>query len=353
MTHERHLSLVIPDLFSSPQAEDSPNVAELKTLLARSTRGVCATHRDALLFEIFGFEYTPDKNLPVASITHALHNPEQNDDYWLRADPVYMRTASDRVMMMGNDFLAITRQEAALLGQELAPLFDAYGLQLTMPEPKCWYLRLPNDPGLFWHALSDVRGHDIHQYLPVDIDSKTNARLWRRLLNEAQMLLHDSTVNHARIARGQLPVNSLWFWGGGTLPHIAHRRFAQVWGNDALTLGMAKFSATPHTPTPISGCHWLQQATIPGRHLVIVEAVADFTLPDETDDGLTRKNNIESLNRDWFSPLLAALKSRQLASLHLYTCNGTVFQATPKSIARWWKRPRSLSAYQAQLEIVQ
>ena len=41
--------------------------------------------------------------------------------------------------------------------------------------------------------------------------------VWRRRMNEAQMVLHAHPGNEAREARGELPVNSVWFWGAGEL----------------------------------------------------------------------------------------------------------------------------------------
>ena len=39
-------------------------------------------------------------------------------------------------------------------------------------------------------------------------------------MNEAQMILHTHPVNAEREARGMPAVNSVWLWGGGTLPAI-------------------------------------------------------------------------------------------------------------------------------------
>jgi len=39
-------------------------------------------------------------------------------------------------------------------------------------------------------------------------------REWRRLLNEIQMVWHEHPVNLARTERGELPINSLWLFGG-------------------------------------------------------------------------------------------------------------------------------------------
>ncbi len=349
-----HLSLIMPGLLATAAdlaANGSFRIVEFETLLARSEQNVCAVNPQELLFELFGVKPEVDRNLPVAAVTHALDTGEPSQDYWLRADPVYMRTGNDRVTMMGNDFLELTRQEVNELSSDLNPLFHSYGLQLDVTETKRWYLRLAEDPSLYWHALGDVAGHDIHHYLPASSKNPLSARLWRRILNEAQMILHDSSVNQQRVIRGDLPVNSLWFWGGGVLPQIHRNPFAQVWSNQPLVLGLAKLSATPRTAAPASGTDWLAQVITPGEHLVVVESARNFTARDEMQGVAVQKSNIESLNRDWIVPLLAALKSRRLHSLRLYTDNGLMFKATPRSVARWWKRPHNLAAYCSQKDL--
>jgi len=340
----RHLSLLIPQLFACTDAAHV-RATELETLLARSEQRACTADSDVLLFELFGLAPDGTRNPPVAALTHAV-DAETGSGYWLRADPCYMRADNNRVLMMGNAFLNIDPSEADALAHELAPLFRAYDWQFSAPWPKRWYLRLPADPGISWHSLSAVCGQDIHRFLPGHTTAGTDAKLWRRILNEAQMILHHSPVNHEREARGDLPVNSLWFWGGGTLPQISSTRFAQVWSNGALEQGLAKHFALPCAPSPTDAAVWLARAVLPGEHLVAVEPLSDsvhYAAPHHTD---VENTSIESLNRAWFAPLLAALKARDLASLHLYAGSGSVFHATSKSVARWWKRPRSLLAYQ-------
>lgn len=52
----------------------------------------------------------------------------------------------------------------------------------------------------------EALGCDLKSMLPTP-------KIWQRYLNEAQMLLADLPVNRARAARGELVVNSVWFWG--------------------------------------------------------------------------------------------------------------------------------------------
>ena len=68
-------------------------------------------------------------------------------------------------------------------------------------------------------ALFGLYGGVVSVHLPID---RATAH-WRRLSNEVQMLLHDHPVNLRRQQAGQVPVNALWFWGGGALP-VRNRR---------------------------------------------------------------------------------------------------------------------------------
>ncbi len=54
----------------------------------------------------------------------------------------------------------------------------------------------------------------INSHLPRGDD----ALAWHRVMNEAQMIMHAHPVTAAREARGAPPANSIWLWGGGTLP---------------------------------------------------------------------------------------------------------------------------------------
>ena len=59
-------------------------------------------------------------------------------------------------------------------------------------------------------------------------------------MNEAQMVLHAHPVNQAREARGELAVNSVWFWGAGEPGPIPRRRFDEVVADDPLVRALAR-----------------------------------------------------------------------------------------------------------------
>lgn len=41
--------------------------------------------------------------------------------------------------------------------------------------------------------------------------------MWQKVLTELQMCLHQHEVNQQRMEQGQLPINSVWFWGEGRM----------------------------------------------------------------------------------------------------------------------------------------
>ncbi|HLA75286.1 MAG TPA: hypothetical protein VJM76_05190, partial [Gammaproteobacteria bacterium] len=251
MAAPRQLHLLVPQLFGPELSGVNGKLAasELEILLARSARSACATNTNTLLFELFGVEADSER-LPIAPLTYASDTGSAPPGWCLRADPVYMRADSDRVFLMGNDFLSVHPHEAEALASELAPLLQEYGGQLSTPSPKRWYLDLPRDPGIYGQDLQSVRGCDIHRFLASESQGSENAKLWRRILNEVQMVLHGSPVNTAREARGELPINSLWFWGGGRLPAAGAQHLVQACTNNIVGLALAQLTITPHTPAP-------------------------------------------------------------------------------------------------------
>lgn len=57
------------------------------------------------------------------------------------------------------------------------------------------------------------------------------------MLSEVQMFLHDHGVNAERASRGLMPVNSLWFWGGGIAPDARAAPIFPLFADDPLFRG--------------------------------------------------------------------------------------------------------------------
>ena len=63
------------------------------------------------------------------------------------------------------------------------------------------------------------------------------ARRLHQLQSEVQMLLHGMEINQIRVAGGQVAVNALWFWGGGSLPEPRQLSLPMLFADDPLFKG--------------------------------------------------------------------------------------------------------------------
>ncbi|KAG1322350.1 hypothetical protein G6F63_013417 [Rhizopus arrhizus] len=139
-------------------------------------------------------------------------------------------------MMAYGETLRPTLADCLALLPVLQPLFADAGFVLDAPDPSRWYLRLPIDLALpEFDNPDEVLGDDLFSHLP----EGEGGRRWRALMTEAQVLLHNHSWNQQRVAQGQQPINSLWFWGGGVMPVSVSTAHAQVRSRDALLQGLA------------------------------------------------------------------------------------------------------------------
>lgn len=340
----KRLHLVIPGLLGPWPERDqpgfpSPEAAALERLLARATveeTGIVGA--DATLFGLFNLPLAADRDLPVAAITWLTDSGIAEEGWWLRADPVHLRADLHQVLLVDARTLSITPMEAASLVAEFNQVFAADGLLLKAPHPGRWYLRLASDPGLRTCPLLKAIGRDINPLLP----QGEAGRRWHTLLTEIQMLFHNAAVNQEREAQGRLPINSVWFWGGGELPQGAHSSFQGVYADDPLARGLARLAGVVISPPPATATDWRLAAENEAETLVVLEA----TRYDPVDnDPIGWAEQVSVLERDWFMPSLEMLTGKALNSLSLYPCNGRVYTLTRSHWRRFWRRRRPLADY--------
>lgn len=162
---------------------------------------------------------------------------------WLRADPAWIRPDINgaRLLAIGNT-LGIDQADVDALLPALRPLFGDAGILLDAPHPARWYLRLPREARLpAFVAPEDALGEDVfdHNGFATSRDAP-EARRWRVLLSEAQVVLHNHPHNAVRAAAGKVPVNALWFWGGGVLPDSIAGAAPTLYSDDPLLRGIAR-----------------------------------------------------------------------------------------------------------------
>lgn len=228
------LTLLLPEL---ARVERTPQLA---SWLARGDRLADAKPgRDAALRECFEFIGT---SLPTAALTRSLDASDAAGALWLRADPAFAMVDAVTARLMACGEIGLTQVESAELARALRPLFGDAGFPLEAMRPDRWYLRCPIDARLPAFAdPADVLGDNLIAHLP----RGDNERQWRNLFNEAQVILHNHPVNTRRSERGQVPANSLWFWGASKLPEWVRPRFGAVASDDLAVVALAKLAKIP------------------------------------------------------------------------------------------------------------
>lgn len=168
------------------------------------------------------------------------------------ADPVYLEPRQDRVFLHA---LGVAQAGAS----DLRPLFDHLQNKLRGDEGigfarigTCGYLRANQAM-----ATASKPAYVLNLLTPNDyMPSGADAGSYRNLRSEIEMALHDHEVNLRREQRGQLPVNSLWLWGGGFAPEQESVPLPPLFTNDPLLKGHwhSKTGFVGAWPGTISGC---------------------------------------------------------------------------------------------------
>jgi len=358
MGHDQHMparrcTLVLPGLLDLPSVEhesafaQAGHLPELEWFFSRAQKqAFSGADFDTVLFALFDVVLPADSDLPVAAVGYAGDTGQPATGWCLRADPVQLIPDRDQLVLMGPESLSLSQTEADLLVSDLNKQFAQDGWRIETASPTRWYLHQSDAPRLRTYRLTQVRGRAIGQYLPVGEDGKQ----WHRLMNEVQMVLHTSVVNRERQATGQPPVSSLWFWGGGETPEIPSANtdspWHQVWSNEPVGQGLAVLSNTTGKALPENAAAWLDAATLPGEHLLVLDDLSRCWQSGEVAGWVQQ---VQAVNREWMSPLLNALRRNEIDELMLYACNGNRFILSRAGLRRWWRRKKSLAVTAARV----
>lgn len=335
------LELVIPGLFG-PWPEDTDVAAlnlelpALQRLLGRAVEEPCPqTDFESLMFALFGVEAPAEgRDLPVAAVTRLGDGGSPDDGYWLRADPVHLSAEMHQVRLFDARFLDLRAEEAADLVAEIEPLLEP-NAQLRALHPARWYMRCAGDPGIRTTPLPQLIGRDINPHLP----HGPNKERWHGLLTEIQMQIHASDVNSERAWDNQLPVNSVWFWGGGRLPPPPALRppAARFYADDPLSRGLC-LRAEPRPnrqrlPPDLAAVDSASGA------FAVFETMRYYVI---NDDVFRWADRLAQLETNWFAPALERLRAGSFRELRLYPCRGVGLRVTRAALRRFWRPVRPL-----------
>ena len=332
--------MLVPDLFWPAAAGDEPYrglaLPALETLLGRGRR---VRIPGSSLERWLAGRYHLADGLPLAPFSLRGDGREPGADCWMRADPVHLRLHGDRLILADASRLAVTPDEAREFVAALNSHFAGEGISFVAARPQRWYVRTGNGARVQTTPTSEAAGRSIEALLPRGDDS---AR-WRRVINEAQMLLHEHPGNAVREQDGRPVVNSIWIWGAGRAGTLAPACDV-LWADDTVAAGLAAASGGTAQPLPASGASLLESGR-GGTHLAVL------SLPATAYGELAEwREALTALERTWAAVLLGGLWNAALESLTLHGLGpdyGYTSVLTRRDRLRLWRTRRPLRAYAA------
>jgi len=219
----------------APEAIDQQ--ATLRRAYARGPVHIAQGDADAYWFDYFSVRRRGD--WPVARLRAA--TPAA---YTICADPVYLGVSGDAVTLDARAAADLTPDDARTLMAILNRHFAVDGLRVTEVSAQEWLLEGAVAIDATTTPPARAHGFSIENFLP----QGPQARLLKRIGNEAQMLLHDTPVNLARQARGQAPINAVWLWGASAQAMQSNESKVMPANGDATT-SVKGNSRTPRSLT--------------------------------------------------------------------------------------------------------
>ncbi|HEY1992245.1 MAG TPA: hypothetical protein VGH71_07265, partial [Gammaproteobacteria bacterium] len=278
------VTLLIPGFLRAHQAAGRPRLPALERMLGRATASP-TRHTHPYVASLFGLE-----DIAVAPFMRLADGGVADQAYWLRADPVHLAPDRDQLVLTPPTALHASREETQALAATFAATYGEEGWRLEFPHPQRGYLKAPRALDVITHDPEPFVGGPVLAAMPEGRDGQG----LKRLMNETQMLFHTHPVNSLREDAGRPAINSLWFWGGGTLPPAPGRQSGRVVGSLLLLRGLAMWAGM--SSTDLGNAAQVQEGDLIGL---------------EADD-------LEDLERDWFAPLFSKVRAGAVRHLDIH-----------------------------------
>lgn len=336
----KKVHLVICDLFLpadfAAEACVGLRLPALEKMLARGAlaapahAGVAGLPLENHLCALFGMPCRPDA--PIAPVSAAFDG--LGEGCWLRADPVHLRLQRDQMILLPE--VDVGEDDAGTLCAALNAHFAGQGMEFFAPHPQRWYVRIGGLPDIETVPLSLAAGRNVRGLLP----GGAEAAHWHQVWNEIQMLLFAHPVNEAREARGELPVNSLWLWGGGCGAEAPLQKSCDCVSSDDALAGM--FASAADIPFAGWPKQWRNEAGC-DRQLLVWTGLRPALRRGDLDAWRTALQEFEA---DYAQPLWRALRAGEIAQLQLDVLGADrVRQLQLSRAAAWafWRCARPLA----------
>jgi len=266
---------------------------------------------------------------PVAALRLLGEGGQPGRDFWLCADPAHLGIGQGRQTL---SVLDIDRETMEQVAASLAPIFQALLPSFADSfSGRHHYLRLAAHPELLTTAPSTVIGRAV----PSEHLSGPDARAWLRLDNEVQMHLHALPLNREREAQGLPTINTLWFWGAGSLPETISAPYQAIFADHPLLRGLASLAAIP-CQGELPESHALPGG---GMNLLLVDAMQS---PAQELDAAAWREAVSQSESDWLKPLQAALQGGRIERLRITALGEEAcldVHLKRSDLFKFWRRP--------------
>lgn len=232
-----HLHLIVPAMFLPQEAAQKVHaglkLAHLEKMLRRAEQSTLAA---MTVEQVLCSNFAADSVAPVRALADGL---DVSEGFWLCADPAHLQLQQSQVVLQPD--VECSAEEAAQLCESLNQYFAQDGLTFFAPHAQRWYVCTKEKQDVSMTPLRSAAGRDVKSLLPQGVD----ARRWKSLANEMQMLLHNHPLNQSRMESGQKVINCLWLWGGGTKPFL-QAQVDVIGGDDGLGSSFARAAGVPY-----------------------------------------------------------------------------------------------------------
>ena len=280
------LSNVAKDLLPQVEQHCPALVERLKTLVA-TVQELAPEHTGCTPFEAIRLQqlgYTPPAGANLGTGLAALHAGVKNpsETVWL-AELSAISVGREGATIAHPASFEVTADEADALFDAVSGLWADRAISALPLNNRQWRIWL--DPSASTRSLTPAAMAEMRlsDWWP----QEDSLREWRRLLNEIQMVWHDHPVNLARAERGEMPINSLWLFGG-----------AQGWSSTQTLNATYEGLHTPYLQGDWAA--WIAALPALSEHLDTLERNTSLTLT-----GQQRAVVLTPARKRWWHALLA------------------------------------------------
>ena len=285
---------------------------------------------EKVILKSLGYNVGKGGVLPIANCLYVDPQIEHQIEHQVCVQPIHLEASHDNARLLPAQCLSLSAEESTSLIATLNELWNADDICITAHSAIDWQLTGQNATALDCLPPAMLAYQSVADSLP----RSSEAAQWRRLLTEAQMLLHEHPVNIDRQQRGLLSVNSIWCFGGAVFSEPAEKTQTTLYANDPFTHGLAKrlsidCIAVDDFNVAASAELAAKSNTDQDKQVLVADTrLQQAWLANEYDQFIAARDNII---QHLLQPINAAHFSAKHVNFHIDDCNGNQYESVQTS----------------------